>query len=146
MTSDDDVSELLKPTLDENGMPWCSGYECPLFKRAPESDWGRCEHANSRMDRPNVYSLHPGSMCYPRLLELVRKGQDHRVSTPPEGRFASSALMAELINRALGTDLGPYDFSVSDWDCPDSPLEVCVYPENPPHDSCLFCGNPGERK
>ena len=34
------------------------------------------------------------------------------------------------------------------WECPDSPAGWCVYHrwEDPPHDHCLFCGDPSERK
>jgi hypothetical protein len=34
------------------------------------------------------------------------------------------------------------------WKCEKSPVETCVYNffEDPCHDSCIFCGDPRERK
>lgn len=43
------------------------------------------------------------------------------------------------------TDIYPV---ISDWKCEKSPVDYCVYNqlEDPYHDSCLFCGQPEERK
>jgi hypothetical protein len=37
---------------------------------------------------------------------------------------------------------------IGNWDCTDSPIEVCVYDsyEDPVQDSCLYCHAPDERK
>lgn len=34
------------------------------------------------------------------------------------------------------------------WDCPESPLGLCVYHtfKDKPHDDCVFCHQPEERK
>jgi hypothetical protein len=47
-------------------------------------------------------------------------------------------------DRGLGEDL-MFPFL---HDCPFSPIETCVYDDqnDPAHDTCLFCGDPEERK
>jgi hypothetical protein len=37
---------------------------------------------------------------------------------------------------------------VSHWDCNESPIGLCLYHniEDPAHDSCIYCGEPEERK
>lgn len=41
-----------------------------------------------------------------------------------------------------------YEFVFGSWDCPTSPYGVCVYNhlDDEPHDFCVFCGSPEERK
>jgi hypothetical protein len=42
-----------------------------------------------------------------------------------------------------------FDLVIGDfWECPESPTGFCVYDqyEDPAHDSCIFCGDPAERK
>ena len=39
----------------------------------------------------------------------------------------------------------PHQFSHGDWDCEHSPTKSCMY-TNRDYDSCIFCGQPDERK
>jgi len=34
------------------------------------------------------------------------------------------------------------------WKCPTSPVGICLYNDldDPPHDTCIYCGGPEERK
>lgn len=38
----------------------------------------------------------------------------------------------------------PHQFSHSDWECKGSPTNFCMYTVD--WDSCIFCGEPDERK
>ena len=42
----------------------------------------------------------------------------------------------------------PLKHSIGNWECETSPIGVCVYDseEDPCWDSCIFCGEPDERK
>lgn len=51
------------------------------------------------------------------------------------------------ILQAEGHD--PNDLIVpGEWECEKSPVDTCVYDffQDPCHDSCIFCGDPRERK
>lgn len=38
----------------------------------------------------------------------------------------------------------PWQFAHGDWDCEGSPTKYCMYTND--WDSCIFCGQPDERK
>jgi hypothetical protein len=40
----------------------------------------------------------------------------------------------------------PVQFYHSDWDCKESPTGCCMYTYYSTYDSCIFCGDPDERK
>lgn len=40
----------------------------------------------------------------------------------------------------------PHQFFHSDWECEDSPTGYCMYTQYSTYDSCIFCGDPDERK
>lgn len=46
------------------------------------------------------------------------------------------------------TGLQPNEIAFGDWDCDKSPTGKCAYDkiEDSPHDFCVFCGQPEERK
>jgi hypothetical protein len=66
----------VKPRLDENNVPWCSGPACEFFKKNP-GEWGRCSHQSTA-----GLTIAATSMCYPVVAELV-KGQPSSVSVTP---------------------------------------------------------------
>ena len=39
---------------------------------------------------------------------------------------------------------GKEHITIGYWDCPDSPILICVYVDN--MDCCIICGDPDERK
>lgn len=49
----------------------------------------------------------------------------------------------ELLKKAF-----PANLCQGDWDCPNSPTGLCGYDprKDPAFDSCVFCGEPDERK
>jgi len=55
--------------------------------------------------------------------------------------------LKQLVNEHL-PDNGMFHVVSDFWDCPDSPFGLCSYHniEDPAHDSCVFCGEPFERK
>lgn len=55
--------------------------------------------------------------------------------------------MDSILDKYLGEDEGQWH-RVGYWECPTSPIGVCVYHRmNDPHsDRCIYCGHPSERK
>jgi hypothetical protein len=65
-------------------------------------------------------------------------------------RYALIRQENEETLKALGITPSPRYAFPRGWDCPDSrnPSGFCCYDSkgDPAHDSCLFCGDPEERK
>lgn len=60
---------------------------------------------------------------------------------------ARRELMEEL-KSYIPEDYSNANLSLGDWDCPDSPIKVCVYDLSSDYgfDDCVFCHDPDERK
>lgn len=67
--------------------------------------------------------------------DLVRFTHEHVYPYIPTAHLSSEALYWDYV---IGFT----------WDCPDSPVGLCVYDNHADrmHDWCVFCGDPEERK
>ena len=54
----------------------------------------------------------------------------------------------QILYRFIGTVDGHNHVVDTMWGCEDSPFGWCAYHrfDDPAHDSCIFCGDPQERK
>ena len=99
------------------------------------------------MSTAQPMKLPRGAKRRQEMLESVRT----RVRVLRECLSESEGLLLDL-ERALVIDASPGhdadDIVIGSWECPTSPLEVCVYDcdADPCHDDCLFCHDPSERK
>ncbi len=66
-----------------------------------------------------------------------------------ESRRKMTWLIESILDRHMGEDEGQWHTVGSElWECSKSPVGLCVYHKvnDRMHDSCIFCGEPEERK
>jgi len=82
-----------------------------------------------------------------QLTEIVK--QQQKVLADAERQLVNEQyhLVSEALLKAERAIPKMYHLDIGDWDCPTSPIGVCVYDtsEDPACDECLFCGIPNER-
>lgn len=73
------------------------------------------------------------------LAELEEKVENLHVELNKRAETLRSALVS-------GRSQAAARFAVGAWECPNSPLGLCVYDddEDPGHDDCVFCDLPNE--
>ena len=84
------------------------------------------------------------------IRELERKiTQQVEIALKEAGVFIPYRSMATREEQPEGSCDDAQWFYINDfWDCPTSPFGLCMYHiiHDPCHDTCVFCGNPEERK
>ena len=96
-----------------------------------------------------------------KVIKAMRELQDKRdeLLAPIKDEFDSingsletfEGVLRVTIIDEMSTSKRPihyHDVSFGDWDCEDSPTGYCIYGfyDDYAHDSCIYCGEPDERK
>jgi hypothetical protein len=103
------------------------------------------QHRKTQLEKliRHNYSEH---ITFAHVARQIKLGIDNQVD---EGELGVKELLSKYIhdNPEVENCDDPSDLVLGGWECEKSPTGYCVYhDEDSMHDTCLFCGDPEERK